>query len=164
MEAENVHDRLETLNSERLCENNILSNEVADLRKKEVLMEDLRNHLEDIVEQLPKLTVENSSLKEQVRNGYIHLRDDALHFYQPENIPDYTLCFYSWCKLMNTATNWRWLYLTASLRLLCSLSNTKEMKTREEMISDLRIHLEDIEERLPNISQENEALEEQVSY
>ena len=42
--------------------------------------------------------------------------------------------------------------------------NTKEMKTREEMISDLRIHLEDIEERLPNISQENEALEEQVSY
>ena len=40
----------------------------------------------------------------------------------------------------------------------------KEMKTREEMISDLRIHLEDIEERLPNISQENEALEEQVSY
>ena len=64
-----MHDRLETLNSERLCENNILSNEVADLRKK-----DLRNHLEDIVEQLPKLTVENSSLKEQVRNGYIHLR------------------------------------------------------------------------------------------
>ena len=42
--------------------------------------------------------------------------------------------------------------------------NMKEIKTREEMISDLRIHLEDIEERLPNISQENEALEEQVSY
>ena len=42
--------------------------------------------------------------------------------------------------------------------------NMKEMKTREEMVSDLRIHLEDIEERLPNISQENEALEEQVSY
>ena len=65
-----MHDRLETLNSARLCENNILSNEVADLRKKEALMEDLRNHLEDIEEQLPKLTVENSSLKEQVRNGY----------------------------------------------------------------------------------------------
>ena len=74
MEAENEHDRLETLNLERLCENNILSNEVADLRKKEVLMEDLHNHLEDIEEQLLKLTVENSSRKEQVRNGYIHLR------------------------------------------------------------------------------------------
>ena len=69
-----MHDRLEKLNSERLCESNILSNEVADLRKKEVLMEDLRNHLEDIEEQLPKLTVENSNLKEQVRNGYLHLR------------------------------------------------------------------------------------------
>ena len=39
--------------------------------------------------------------------------------------------------------------------------NMKKMKTREEMISDLRIHLEDI---VPNIPQENEALEVQLSY
>ena len=75
-----MHDWLETLNLARLCENNILSNEVADLRKKEALMEDLRNHLEDIEEQLPKLTVENSSLKEQVPF------ESDMHFYQPETL------------------------------------------------------------------------------
>ena len=73
MKAENEHDGLEKLNLERLCEINTLSDEVADLRKKDVLMEGLCNHLEDIEEQLPKLTVENSSLKEQVRNCWTNL-------------------------------------------------------------------------------------------
>ena len=92
MEAANEHDGLEKLNLERLCEINTLSDEVADLRKNDVLMEGLRNHLEDIEEQLPKLTAENSSLKEQVRNSLLYIHLTVICTLSARNIPDYTLC------------------------------------------------------------------------
>ena len=42
--------------------------------------------------------------------------------------------------------------------------NVKELKVREDMISDLHIHLQDVEECLHNISKENKGLKEQVNY